>query len=135
MKHLLIILAAAITLTSCAIQDIPEINPETENYTVSSKGGELIIPITSTGIDNVLVSYRYDRDEWEVDPETGDRVHKDGWVKVVKIIEHYQTRDLAVWTSAVVLEIEPNTSSVEREAYITANSFQAKAKITIKQGF
>ena len=54
---------------------------------------------------------------------------------MVKVIEHYDTRDLAQWTSGIVLQIEPNTSEIERVGYVTVRSFMAEDKVTIKQGF
>ena len=74
-------------------------------------------------------------DAWEViDPETGDRVPS-GWIKVVKVIEHYDTRDLAQWDSGIVLQIEPNEEDAERIGYVTVRSFMAESKAAIKQGF
>ena len=135
MKKLLIMLVAALAMVSCSIKDVPSVSFPTESYTVSSNGGELIIPVTSTGVDEVIITYRSGTDAWEVDPETGDRTPS-GWIKLVKVIErHESTRALAQWTSGICLEIEPNDTGVEREGYVTVESFQAKAKVTIKQGF
>ena len=135
MKKLLILAVAAITMVGCQIKDIPSVSFFEESYTVSSKGGELIIPVRSTGVDDVQITYRSGMDAWEIDPETGDRTPA-GWIKVVKVIEHYDvTRDLAEWDSGIVLEIEPNTVGVERIGYVTVTSFMAEEKVTIKQGF
>ena len=135
MKKLLIIAIAALAMVGCRIEDIPSVSFPTESYTVSSKGGELIIPVNSTGVDRVTITYQSGMDAWEVDPETGDRT-PGGWIKLVKVIErHENTRSLAQWTSGICLEIEPNDTGVEREGYVTVESFQAKAKVTIKQGF
>ena len=135
MKKLLILAVAAITMVGCQIKDIPSVSFSEESYTVSSKGGELIIPVRSTGVDDVQITYRSGMDAWEIDPETGDRTPA-GWIKVVKVIEHYDvTRDLAEWDSGIVLEIEPNTVGVERIGYVTVTSFMAEEKVTIKQGF
>ena len=112
--------------------DIPSVEFEESSYTVESSGGELIIPATTTGIDQVRITYRGD-ENWEVDPETGDRVPVDGWCKLVKIIEHYPTRELAEWRSGLELQIEPNNSKIEREAYITVQSITAIDMITVVQ--
>ncbi|MBQ9137546.1 MAG: BACON domain-containing protein [Alistipes sp.] len=136
MKKILILAAAVFALVGCAIEDRPEIYINDDSYTVSSQGGELIIPVTSTGIDNVVVRYQHDRDNWEIDSETGDMTPKQGWVKIVKVINDYQpTRDLALWTSGIQIEVEPNTTGVERTAHITAYSFTKEDTVTIKQGF
>ena len=135
MKKFLVLAVAALAMFGCAIEDTPVVSFYEESYTVSSNGGELIIPVTSTGVDEVIITYRSGTDAWEVDPETGDRTPS-GWIKLVKVIErHESTRSLAQWTSGICLEIEPNDTGVEREAYVTVESFQAKAKVTIKQGF
>ena len=134
MKKLLILVVAAITMVGCAIEDIPSVSFYAESYTVSSEGGELIIPVNSTGVDDVQITYQSGMDAWEIDPETGDRTPA-GWIKVVKVIEHYDTRALAQWDSGIVLEIEPNTVGVERIGYVTVTSFMAEEKVTIKQGF
>lgn len=139
MKKLLIMAIAAFAMIGCNkiedIKDTPSVSFPTESYTVSSKGGELIIPVYSTGVDGVTISYQRGLDAWEVDPETGDRTPS-GWIKLVKVIEnHESTRALAQWTSGICLEIEPNDTGVEREGYVTVRSFMAEAKVTIKQGF
>ena len=135
MKKFLILAVAAIALAGCnRVWDVPSVSFYEESYTVSSKGGELIIPVSSTGVDAVDISYRSGMDALEIDPETGDRTPS-GWVKLVKVIERYDTRDLAQWKSGICLQIEPNNGGVEREAYVTVRSFNTEAKVTIKQGF
>ena len=134
MKKFLILAVATLAMVGCAIEDTPVVSFSQESYTVSSDGGELIIPVNSTGVDDVQITYQSGLDAWEIDPETGDKTPS-GWIKVVKVIEHYDTRDLAQWDSGIVLEIEPNTSEIERVGYVTVRSFMAEAKVTIKQGF
>lgn len=134
MKKLLILAVAAIAMVGCAIKDTPVVSFNEESYTVSSEGGELIIPVNSTGVDDVQITYQSGMDAWEVNPETGDRTPA-GWIKLVKVIERYDTRDLAQWTSGIYLQIEPNERGVERIGYVTVRSFMAEDKVTIKQGF
>lgn len=135
MKKFLILAVAALAMVGCAIKDTPTIEFYEESYTVSSEGGELIIPVSSTGIDAVTISYQSSMDAWEVDPETGDRTPS-GWIKVVKLIEHYeQTRELAQWDSGIYLQIEPNEGGAERIGYVTVRSFMIEKKVAIKQGF
>ena len=134
MKKFLILAVAVLATVGCAIEDKPVVSFYEESYTVSSDGGELIIPVNSTGVDEVSISYQSGMDAWEIDPETGDKTPS-GWIKIVKVIEHYDTRDLAQWDSGIVLQIEPNDSSVERIGYVTVRSFMIEKKVTIKQGF
>ena len=134
MKKFLILAVTAMAMFGCQIQDVPSVSFYEESYTVSSKGGELIIPVNSTGVDEVFITYKSSVDAWEVDPETGDRT-PGGWIKVVKLIEHYDTRALAQWTSGICLQIEPNDRNAERICYVTVRSFMAEEKVAIKQGF
>ena len=134
MKKFLVLAMAAIAMVGCAIEDKPAVSFYEESYTVSSDGGELIIPVNSTGVDGVEITYQSSMDAWEIDPETGDRTPS-GWIKVEKLIEHYDTRALAQWTSGIVLQIEPNEGGVERIGYVTVRSFMIEKKVTIKQGF
>ena len=134
MKKLLVLAVAAIAMVGCAIEDKPVVSFSQEEYTVSSQGEELIIPVSSTGVDDVQITYQSGMDAWEVNPETGDRTPA-GWIKLVKVIERYDTRDLAQWTSGIYLQIEPNERGVERIGYVTVRSFMAEDKVTIKQGF
>lgn len=76
-----------------------------EEYLVDSNGGEITIPVTSTGIDDVTIKLGYS-DRWNTDPANGDRTPAAPWIRVSKVIEDYpQTRALLSWTSAVVLNI------------------------------
>ena len=134
MKKFLILAVAAIAMVGCAIEDKPVVSFYEESYTAPSNGGELIIPVNSTGVDEVSISYQSGMDAWEIDPETGDKTPS-GWIKLVKVIEHYDTRELAQWDSGIVLQIEPNDSSVERIGYVTVRSFMIEKKVAIKQGF
>ena len=136
MKKFLILAVAAIAMVGCAIEDTPVVSFYEDSYTVSSKGGELIIPVSSTGVDDVIITYQHSDDAWEYDQETGDKTPTGGWIKLVKVIKNYETtRDLAQWQSGIYLQIEPNTSDCERVGYVTVSSFTAEARVTIKQGF
>ena len=132
----MVLAVAAIAMVGCMIKDIPSVSFSEENYSVSSEGGELIIPVSSTGVDDVHITYRHGDDAWEYDQETGDMTPTGGWIKLVKVIKNYETtRDLAQWQSGIYLQIEPNTSDRERVGYVTVSSFTAESKVTIKQGF
>ena len=136
MKKLLVLAVAVIAMVGCVIKDIPSVSFNEDSYTVSSEGGELIIPVSSTGVDDVIITYQHSDDAWEYDQSTGDMTPTGGWIKLVKVIKDYdQTRDLAEWQSGIYLQIEPNTNDRERVGYVTVTSFTAEAKVTIKQGF
>lgn len=130
--------AIAIGFVACSRNmetDIPSVSFSQDIYAVSRDGGEVIIPVRSTGVDNVTITYP-NGDMWEVDPDTGDKTPS-GWITLVKVINQYEpaTRDLAEWTSGLCLEIEPNDTDYERTATIIVSSFTAEASITVRQGF
>ena len=135
MKKLFIfaIVAMAAFAVSCAPTDVPSVEFYEESMTVSADGGDVIIPVTSTGVDDVTIVLSRG-DSWVID-ENGDRTPKDSWVKIVKVIDQYDdpTRALAVWDSGIGLYVEPNTSGYERSATITVRSFMANDKITLTQ--
>lgn len=138
MKRFIILAAAAISLMGCAIEDKPAIEFSESSYTISSAGEEsFIIPVSSTGIDDVVVAYENESDKWEVeDPTTGNRVPTEGWVEVVRIIEHHETtRELAQWTSGIEIKVLPNNTGYERKAYVKVRSFMIEKSVIIKQGF
>ena len=122
----------ALTLSSCVIEDNPSVEFEATSYTISKEGGELIIPTTTTGIDQVRITYR-GNENWDIDPETGDMTPVDGWCKLVKVIQDYPTRALAQWRSGIVLQIEPNTTEYTRDVFISVQSFTISKMITVTQ--
>lgn len=136
MKKFLFMAIAVLVMTGCVTKDgdTPSVTFFEESYTASSKGGELIIPVKTTGIDDAVVSYKYSSDAWDVDLETGDKT-PGGWIELKKIIEHHDTRLLAQWNSAIVLQIKPNDGNAKRIGYITVRSYTAEATVTVEQGF
>ena len=133
----MILAVSAILMAGCNVEwDKPEITPYQSSYTISSRGGEFVIPVSSTGVSDVTISYKRGGDAWEVDPETGDMYPTGGWIKLERVINHYEaSRALAQWESGIALLIEPNDEGVEREGYVTISSFNKSAVVTIKQGF
>lgn len=134
MKRLIIFALLAIGLAACKTKDVPVVSFNKDTYVVSRDGGELIIPVNTTGIDNVTVTHD-NGDRWDIDPETGDMTPAEGWIKLVKVINNYETRALPQWTSGIQLYIEDNNSNYERSAEITVYSFTKQAKVTVRQGF
>ena len=144
MKKLFYIAIAAVALmgVSCeqtilptTIEDKPFVEFYEESMTVGAEGGEVIIPVLSTGIDDVNISFDY-FDRWETDTENGDLTPQEGWIKVVKVINEYEvpTRALAKWDSGICIVVEPNTSGHERKAMISVQSFMLHDTIEIVQG-
>lgn len=131
--HAIVVLALTTLFMSCAKQDIPAISVAQEEYLVDSSGGEITIPATSTGIDDVTIKLGYS-DRWNTDPDNGDRTPATPWISVSRIIEDYpQTRALASWTSGVVLNIEQNMTMYKREAIVQISSFSKTANVKVVQ--
>ena len=116
--------------------DVPKINFYEDVMTVEAAGAEeFIIPVQSTGIDEVYISTGDYFDRWEVDNESGDLTPKESWIEIVKVIRNYdeQTRALAMYDSAIVVRIKANDKGVERSATISAQSFTKVDTMTITQ--
>ena len=135
------VIAVAVFGVSCEetilpnkIEDKPFVEFFEESMTVGAEGGEVIIPVTSTGVDNVEIIFDY-FDRWEEDAENGDLTPKEGWIKVVKVINEYEvpTRALAKWDSGICIVVEPNTTGYERKAKISVQSFMLHDTIEIVQ--
>ena len=119
MKRLfaLLLLLSTTLLTGC---DIPEVDFYERSYEVSATGGEMIIPVNSTGLDEVGIKYYGSN-------------NKD-WCEVVEIIDHYDmTRALAEWNSGIKIKFTPNNSGKRRSVRIVATSFGAEDRAIIKQ--
>ena len=143
MKKLFIVAIAAVAFVSVGceetifpnkIEDKPFVEFFEESMTVGAEGGEVIIPVTSTGVDNVEFIFNY-YDRWEEDAENGDLTPKEGWIKLVKVINEYDvpTRALAKWDSGICIYVEPNTENYERKAKISVQSFMLHDTIEIIQ--
>jgi hypothetical protein len=143
MKKLFFVAIAAIavlgvscenTIIPSKIEDKPFVEFFEESMTVGAEGGEVIIPVTSTGVDNVEIIFDY-YDRWEADTENGDLTPKEGWIKLVKVINYYEvpTRDLIRWDSGICIYVEPNTTGYERNAKISVRSFMLHDTIDIIQ--
>ena len=119
MKRLfaLLLLLSTTLLTGC---DIPEVEFYERSYEVSATGGEMIIPVNSTGLDEVGIKYYGSN-------------NKD-WCEVVEIIDHYDmTRALAEWDSGIKISFTPNNTGKRRVVRIVATSFGAEDRVIIRQ--
>ena len=119
MKRLLALclLLSTATLTGC---DIPSVDFYERSYEVSATGGEMIIPVNSTGLDDVGIKYYGSN-------------NKD-WCEIVAIIDNYEmTRALAEWNSGIKISFTPNNSGKRRVVRIIATSFGAEDRVKIEQ--
>ena len=118
---------------------MPAINFDEEAITVEAAGTEeLIIEVTSTGLDTVTITsgestFSY----WTAmsDEIVDINIAGDGWIGIVDVIEEYNsgTRALPSYESAIVVRIVANETGEERQATITARSFTKSDTITITQ--
>ena len=71
---------------------------------------------------------------WFTDPETGDKIPAEPWIRVSRIIEKYpQTKALPTKHSAIVLDIAPNEVQAQREATVEVKSFNVSKTVRIIQ--
>jgi hypothetical protein len=132
MKKLLFIAIAAvasIAFTSCGPEDCPEIRFDLQQLNVDAEGGDYIIKVTSTGIDNVnIYFFEYDED--------GNLQPGEQWITLNEVIYDYDenaTRDLPLFISGIDITVLPNTTGVTRKARIYAESFNKTDTIEIIQ--
>lgn len=131
--HAIVIFALTTFFLSCAKWDRPVVSVDQEEYLVDADGGEITIPVYSTGIDDVSFKLSYS-DKWDTPLGNGDRTPVTPWIRVSKVIENYPpTRDLLSWTSGVVLTIEPNKTPNKREAIVLISSFYETANVKVVQ--
>ena len=119
MKRLLalLLLLSTTTFTGC---DIADVDFYERSYEVSAAGGEMIIPVNSTGIDGVRMRY------------IGSN-NKD-WCQIVEVIDQYEmTRTLAEWDSGIKISFTPNNSGKRRTVRIIANSFGTEDRVIVRQ--
>lgn len=120
MKRLLALclIVTAATFAGC---DIPEVDFYERTIEVAATGGEMIIPVHSSGIDDVrLIEYGS---------------NNKGWLTVVEVIVDYksQTRALATWDSGIKVKFTANNSGKRRTVRVVANSFGAEDRVIIRQ--
>lgn len=119
MKRLfaLLLLLSTTLLTGC---DIPDVEFYERSYEVPATGGEMIIPVNSTGLDEVGIKYYGSN-------------NKD-WCEVIEIIDRYDmTRALAEWNSGIKIKFTPNNTGKRRSVRIVATSFGAEDRVVIRQ--
>ncbi|MBQ2703319.1 MAG: BACON domain-containing protein [Alistipes sp.] len=134
MKKILMMCVVVLAIASCnKISDTPKVEFEKSSYTISAEEGKYIIPVNSTGVDEVSLEYDDYTDRWEVDNATGNLYPKEGWIELIRVISNYETRDLASWRSGIEIEVEENEGYFERKAYITVRSFTASKRVAVIQ--
>ena len=131
-KYFLMLAVASVAFVSCEPnQDCPEIRFDLQQLEVAAEGGDLIIKVTSTGIDDVLI----DLDNFERD-ENGNLKPGEEWITLNEVIYNYDenaTRDLPLYISGIDITVTPNTTGKTRTARIYATSYNKTETIEIVQ--
>ncbi|MBR5865388.1 MAG: BACON domain-containing protein [Alistipes sp.] len=131
-KYFLMMVAASVAFASCEPnQDCPEIRFDLKQLEVAAEGGDLIIKVTSTGIDDVLI----DLDNFQRD-ENGNLKPGEEWITLNEVIYNYDenaTRDLPLYISGIDITVAPNTTGKTRTARIYATSYNKTETIEIVQ--
>ena len=130
-KYFLMLAVASVALASCAPEDCPEILFDLQQLNVDAEGGDYIIKVTSTGIDDVLI--RFDNLAYD---ENGNLKPGEEWITLNEVIYNYDenaTRDLPLFISGIDISIAPNATNKTRKAHIYATSFNKTETIEIIQ--
>ena len=145
--NLLIIVLSAVITVSCLIRDTPSVEFSEESYIVPAAGGELIIPVHSTGVDDVTVKFS-DRANWEVD-ENGDILAKtspkvevplnnENWFEIGDIYYYKEpvapgdsTINLLVEGGSIVVTTDPKDRS-HQVIEVFAEAIQSKPEETVR---
>ena len=136
-KYFLVMAIASVAFVSCEqtivspIQDKPEISFDEDQVEVAAAGGDYIIKVVSTGVDDVYINY----DNLEYG-EDGNLYPSEEWITLNMVIYDYNenaTRALAKYTSGIDITVAPNTTGKTRKARIYARSFTKNDYIDIVQ--
>lgn len=136
-KYFFMMAVASVALVSCEntifspIMDKPEINFDQEQMSVAAEGGDYIIKVVSTGVDDVY--FAFDNLEYS---ENGNLTPGEEWITLNEVIYDYDenaTRDLPLYISGIDITVAPNTTGKSRKARIFANSFTKTDYIDIVQ--
>lgn len=94
LNHIFALIVTALMASCSKATDVPSVEFRDTKVIISAKGGEITVPVVSTGVDDVNIIYSYgdrrDRDE------EGNLIPAEGWITLVKVIDEYTepTRDL-----------------------------------------
>lgn len=130
-KYFLILAVTSVALASCAVEDCPEISFDLQQLNVSAEGGDYVVKVTSTGVDDVLI--HYNNLEYS---EDGNLYPGEEWITLNEVIYNYDentTRDLPLYISGVDITVAPNTTGKTRKARIYATSYSKTDTIEIIQ--
>ena len=129
-------LCCAAIFTSCDKEvptesDIPSVEFEQQEYTLPSEGGEVIIPVLSTGVDYATIRYTFE-DAWDFD-SNGNMVPREGWIDIVVIPNYPESPALMRGRSGIQLNVKPNNTLANRTASLIVGSFNNTKSVILRQ--
>lgn len=136
MKHLLLTLVLCLSLSaiSCDKDDISDkatVWFEIEAYDLPAQGGEVIIPVYSTGVDYVAIKHTFE-DAWDFNSQ-GNMVPRPSWISVEVIPNYPASRELMTGRSGIKLTVEANTAIANRQARLIVGSYGDIESILLRQ--
>ena len=111
--------------------DKPTVWFDEQEYTLPAAGGDITIPVYSTGIDYATIKYTFE-DAWDFTPE-GNMVPREGWISLEVIPNYTDARALMTGCSGVKLTAEPNNSLSNRTAWLIVGSYNQTASVLLRQ--
>lgn len=131
-----IALCCALIFTSCDKEvptesDIPSIEFEQKEYTLPAEGGDVVIPVLSTGIDFATIRYMFE-DAWDFDSD-GNMIPREGWISLQVIPNYPESRTLLRGRSGIKLTVKPNKSLSNRTAWLLVGSFSDTESVVLRQ--
>ena len=137
MKRFLFTIVCCVTFaTACSTKSDSEIDKSTvwfeaEECSLPASGGQVIIPVHSTGVDYATIKYTFE-DAWDFNAE-GNMVPREGWISIEVIPNYPEARALMTGRSGVQLTVQPNKTIANRTAWLIVGSYNQTASILLRQ--
>lgn len=104
---------------------------EGEKYTLPAEGGQIVVPVTSTGVDYATIKYSFE-DSWDFTID-GNMVPRQGWISLEVIPNMPQSRILPQGRSGIKLTAEANPRINGRSALLIVGSGNVLQSVLIHQ--
>lgn len=137
MKRLLFAIVCCVILTTACTKNLTTETDkatvwfEQQEYALPAAGGEVIIPVHSTGVDYATIKYTFE-DAWDFTPE-GNMVPREGWITLEVIPNYDEARALLTGRSGIKLAVKPNNSLANRTAWLIVGSYNQTTSVLLRQ--
>ena len=111
--------------------DSPSVEFEQQEYELPAEGGEVVIPVLTTGVDYATIRYTFE-DAWDFD-SNGNMVPREGWIDIVVIPNYPESRALMRGRSGIQLKVKPNNTLANRTAWLIVGSFNNTKSVILRQ--